>query len=63
MYGNSDKKPYFRAARYYMENDKDIHQALKWFDKAVQENPDAFYMHYQRAKCLAKLGKTQEAYC
>lgn len=58
---NSDKKPYFQAAAYYLETGKDLNKALSWFDKAVEENPDAFFMHYQRAKCLAKLGRKQEA--
>ncbi|HJU45317.1 MAG TPA: DUF2911 domain-containing protein [Chitinophagaceae bacterium] len=61
MNGDSEKKPYFPAAMYYLENGKDLNQALAWFDKAVEENPDAFYMHHHRARCLAKLGKKQEA--
>jgi hypothetical protein len=61
MNGNGEKKPYFQAAAYYLENGKDLNKALSWFDKAVEENPDAFFMHYQRARCLAKLGRKQEA--
>lgn len=61
MNGRGDKKPYFAAAAYYLDNGKDLNKALSWFDKAVEENPDAFYMHYQRAKCLAKLGRKKEA--
>jgi hypothetical protein len=58
---NKDNKPYFAAAMYYMENGKDLNQALSWFDKAVEMNPNAFYMHYQRASALAKLGRKKEA--
>jgi len=56
-----DNLPYFNAAMYYMENGKDLNQALSWFNKGIQQNPDAFYMYHQKANCLAKLGKKQEA--
>ncbi|MBL0155066.1 MAG: DUF2911 domain-containing protein [Chitinophagaceae bacterium] len=58
---NKDNRPYYAAALYYMENGKDLNQALGWFDKAVEANPDAFWMHHQRANCLAKLGKIDDA--
>ena len=32
-----------------------------WLEKATAQNPDAFYMFYQKARVLAKLGKKQEA--
>jgi hypothetical protein len=56
-----DKPPYFQAAVYYMDNGKDLNQALAWFNKAVEAQPDAFYIQYQWAQCLAKLGKKTEA--
>jgi|CXWL01.1.fsa_nt_gi hypothetical protein len=58
---NKDNRPYFGAAMYYMDNGKDLNQALVWFDKAVEANPVAFWIHHQRANCLAKLGKKDEA--
>ena len=58
---NEDNRPYFNAAMYYMDNGKDLNQALSWFDKAVELQPTAFWMHHQRANCLAKLGKKDEA--
>jgi tetratricopeptide (TPR) repeat protein len=58
---NKDNRPYYNAAMYYMDNGKDLNQALAWFDKAVVAQPDAFFVHYQRANCLAKLGKKKEA--
>jgi len=57
----SDNRPYYQAAVYYMENGKDLNQALAWFDKAVQQEPDGYWVHLQRANCLAKLGKKEEA--
>lgn len=56
-----DKPPYFNAAMYYMDNGKDLSQALAWFDKAVEATPNAYWVHHQRANCLAKLGKTADA--
>jgi len=58
---NKDTRPYFNAAMYYMDNGKDLNQALSWFDKAVEMNASAFWIHHQRANCLAKLGKKAEA--
>lgn len=55
------KNVYFPAAMYYMENGKDLNQALEWFNKAAEQNPKAFWVLHQRANCLAKLGKKQEA--
>jgi len=57
----SDNPPYFQAALYYMENGKDLNQALEWFNKAVEANPKAFWVQHQWANCLAKLGKKDEA--
>lgn len=58
---NKDNKPYFNAAMYYLENGKDLNTALGWFDKAVEAQPTAFWIHHQRANCLAKLGKKADA--
>jgi hypothetical protein len=57
----TEKPPYFAAAMYYMENGKDLNQALGWFNKAVEAQPDAFWVQHQWANCLAKLGKVSEA--
>ncbi len=56
-----DNPPYFQAAMYYMDNGKDLNQALSWFNKAVEANPKAFWIQHQWANCLAKLGKKDEA--
>ena len=56
-----DNLPYYGAAMYYLESGKDLNQALSWFNKAVEQSPSAYYMHHQKANCLAKLGKKQEA--
>lgn len=52
---------YFSSAMYYMDNGKDLNKALEWFTKATDANPNAFWIHHQKANCLAKLGKKEEA--
>jgi hypothetical protein len=56
-----DNRPYFNAAMYYMENGKDQAKALAWFDKAIEQNPKAFWVYHQRANLLVKMGKKQDA--
>jgi tetratricopeptide (TPR) repeat protein len=57
----NDNRPYFNAAMYYMDNGKDMNQALAWFNKAADQNPKAFWVLHQKANCLARLGKKDEA--
>jgi tetratricopeptide (TPR) repeat protein len=56
-----DNRPYFQAALYYIDNGKDLNQAVTWLDKAIAQNPDGFFIYYQKARALAKLGKKQDA--
>ncbi|HQD11142.1 MAG TPA: DUF2911 domain-containing protein [Flavihumibacter sp.] len=56
-----DNRPYAAAAAYYVENGKDLNQALSWYDKALEQNPSAFWLYYQKANCLAKMGKKADA--
>jgi hypothetical protein len=58
---NKDNKPYFASAMYYLDNGKDLNKALEWFNKATDADPTAYFIFYQKARCLAKLGKKQDA--
>jgi hypothetical protein len=58
---NKDNKPYFQSAMYYMENGKDLNKAAEWLDKATAQNPNAYWVWYQKANCMAKLGKKSDA--
>ena len=58
---NKDNRPYFQAAMYYMETGRDLNQSLTWFDKAIEQNPKAFWIYHQKANALAKLGKKEDA--
>ncbi|HEV7231673.1 MAG TPA: DUF2911 domain-containing protein [Bacteroidia bacterium] len=49
-----DKRPYFQAATYYYENDKDMNKALEWANKAIDQNK-AFYVVHLKAKIQMKL--------
>lgn len=52
---------YASAAGYYLDNNKDLEQALTWMNKAVEKRPEAFWYVYKQAQILAKMGKTKEA--
>jgi hypothetical protein len=58
---NKDNRPYFQAALYYLNTGKDLNQAVAWFDKAIEQQPDGYWIYHQRANALAKLGKKDEA--
>lgn len=50
----ADKRPYFQAASYYYENGKDMTKALEWVNKAVEQNPKAFWVAHLKAKIQLK---------
>ena len=56
-----DNRPYYAAAVYYMDTNRDVNQAAEWLDKATQQNPNAYWIWHQKANALAKLGKKAEA--
>ena len=58
---NKDNRPYFQSALYYLNNGKDLNQAIAWFDKAIAQQPDGYWIYHQKANALAKLGKKDEA--
>lgn len=58
---NADNRPYYNAAMYYMDNNKDLNKAAEWLDKATAQNPNAYWVWYQKARCLSLLGKKSDA--
>ena len=58
---NVDNRPYFQAASYYFESGKDLTKALTWADKAIENNPKAFWIMHLKAKIQAKLGDKASA--
>jgi len=49
-----DSRPYFQAASYYYENDKDLKLAGEWVDKAIASNPKAYWVVLLKAKIQYK---------
>ena len=52
---------YFSAASYYRSSGKDLNKALEWASKAVEMNPDAFWMSRQKSLIQADLGDKKGA--
>jgi hypothetical protein len=51
-----DKKPYFQAAGFYYDYDKNYPMALENINKATAENPKAYFMFLQKAKIQKDMG-------
>ena len=56
-----DPRTAYQAAAFYYDNDKNMNQAAKWIDQALEKNPNAYFMHYKKAQIQAKLGNKKEA--
>ena len=52
----TDGRPYYNAAQYYYDNGKDLNQAKTWVDKAIESNPDAYWMTLLKARIHTKMG-------
>ncbi|MCA1659316.1 MAG: DUF2911 domain-containing protein [Verrucomicrobiaceae bacterium] len=52
---------YYQAASFYLDQNKDLPQALKWVDQAIEKNPKAYFMQQKKAQILAKIGNKKEA--
>lgn len=57
----NDSRPYFQAASYYYDNNKDLKTALEWATKAADANPKAFWMWMLKAKIQLKQGDKKAA--
>jgi hypothetical protein len=55
------KRPYQQAANYYLETGKNLDKAAMYADKAIQENPQAFWLYWLKARILQKQNKKAEA--
>ncbi|MBL7921791.1 MAG: DUF2911 domain-containing protein [Bacteroidia bacterium] len=50
----ADTRPYFQAASYYYETNKDLAKAFEWVNKAIENNPKGFWIVLLKAKIQAK---------
>src|SRR3954454_9898986 len=51
-----DKKPYYQAANFYYEYDKNYQKALEYINQAIAEDPTAYFMYLQKARIQKDLG-------
>lgn len=56
-----DSRPYFQAATYYYENNKDLTLALDWVNKAATANPKAYWIFMLKAKIQLKMNDKKGA--
>ena len=52
----TDKKPYWQAAQFYFEYEKNLSKALESISKATEENPKAYYMFLYKARIQKEMG-------
>ncbi len=52
----TDKKPYWQAAQFYNEYDKNLAKALENVNKAIEENKKGFWMFLYKAKIQKAMG-------
>jgi len=58
---NNPTIPYNQAASYYLETGKNLDAALNYANKAIEQNPKAFYLYYLKARIAQQLGRKEEA--
>lgn len=52
----TDKKPYWQAAQFYNEYEKDLTKALEYATKATEANPKAFWIYIYKARIQKEMG-------
>ena len=53
---HTDKKPYWQAAQFYNEYDRNLNKALENVSKATDANPKAYWMFLYKAKIQKEMG-------
>jgi hypothetical protein len=56
-----EKKPYYFAAIYYYNHDKDMSKALSWINEFDKSHPDAYNVKYWKARIQLKMGDKSAA--
>lgn len=56
-----DTRPYYQAATYYYDNNKDMAKAAEWAGKAAEINPKAYWVHHLKAKIHLKMQDNKTA--
>ena len=47
---------YYLAAKYYLDTNRDLKQALEWIDKSLQYSPGAYWVTHTKAEIQARMG-------
>lgn len=58
---NHPTLPYFQVANYYNERNEKLDKAKEYVDKALEQEPNAFYMWWLKARIEKKLGHNSQA--
>lgn len=53
---SKDSRPYYQAASYYYDTNKDMVKALEWVTKATEQNPKGYWVFLLKAKIQSKAG-------
>lgn len=53
--------PYFQVANYYNEKNQNLDKAYEYVNRAIKDNPKAYYMYYLKARIAQKLDMVDEA--
>ena len=56
-----EKKPYFAAAQYYYDNNKDMAKALEWINELEKQQPKSQYIKVWKARIQLKAGDKKGA--
>jgi hypothetical protein len=57
----ADGRPYFQAANYYYDNNKDMAKAFEFVNKALEQNPKGYWIYNLKAKIQVKLNDKKGA--
>lgn len=52
---------YYISAKYYLDTNRDMKQALEWIDKALKYAPGAYWMTHTKAEIQARMGDYKAA--
>lgn len=58
---SKDNRPYFQAATYYYDTNRDLNKALEWVNKAAELNAKAYWIVHLQAKIYLKLNNKTAA--
>ena len=52
---------YYNGAKFFADNSTEYEMALEWINTAIKKRPDAFWMHFHKARILKKMGNNKES--